>query len=154
MSQEEAGLAQEQLEELAWDAPLTLMRRDSYPEELWMLEQRGRRVAAITRTTRWPPDGDWSLTTAAQCWNADIRRRRRPSDGMSRSHHPGRVRRCSNTGLGDKEWRHARTRHRRTVQTSLLGPAGLRLEPCHDRWRQAGAHYTTDQAAERARSRP
>jgi hypothetical protein len=77
VSPEEAGLAHEQLEELAWDAPLTLMRRDSYPEELWMLEQRDRRVAAITRTTRWPPDGDWSLTTTAQRWSADIRRRRR-----------------------------------------------------------------------------
>jgi hypothetical protein len=77
MSHEKVGVSDEQLEDLAWDAPLTLMRRDSYPEELWMLEQRGRRVAAITRTTRWPPDGGWSLTTAAQHWNADIRRRRR-----------------------------------------------------------------------------
>ena len=77
MSQQEAGLAQEQLDALAWDAPLALMRGDSYPNEEWMLEQRGRRVVAIGRTPRWPPDGDWALTSAAQGWSADIRRRRR-----------------------------------------------------------------------------
>jgi hypothetical protein len=77
MSQQEAGLAQDQLKALAVDAPLSLVRGDSYPDERWMLEQRGRRVALITRTPRWPPDGDWSLVTAAQGWSADIRRRRR-----------------------------------------------------------------------------
>jgi hypothetical protein len=69
-------LAHQQLETLALDAPLTLMRGDRYPGEEWMLEQRGRRVAAITSTPRWPLDGNWSLTTAAQVWRADIRRRR------------------------------------------------------------------------------
>jgi hypothetical protein len=73
MSQEEAGVAHEEFEEVAWiwDGPLALRRRDIYPQELWILEQRTHRVAAITRT----PSG-WSLTTASQRWQAAIRRRR------------------------------------------------------------------------------
>jgi len=73
MSQEEAEVAQEEFEEVAWiwDGSLALSRRATYPPELWILKQRTRRVAAIARTR-----SGWSLTTASQRWHATIRRRR------------------------------------------------------------------------------
>jgi hypothetical protein len=73
MAQEEAGVAQEEFEEVAliWDGTLAMRRSDTYPPELWILKQRSHPVAAITRTR-----SGWSLATASQRWNATIRRRR------------------------------------------------------------------------------
>jgi hypothetical protein len=72
MSLEVAGHGHGELEELAWDAPLALVRRETGPHELWVLEQRGRPVAAVRRT--W---SGWSAQTAGHRCSAAIRRRRR-----------------------------------------------------------------------------
>lgn len=71
MSQHQVGLAHEQLEELAWtrDGPLTLRRREVYPQERWVLEQRGRPLAVIERA-----ETGWSLTMATQRCSVAIRR--------------------------------------------------------------------------------
>jgi hypothetical protein len=74
MSQENVELGQDGLEELAWiwDAPLALRRREAYPQDRWLLEQRGRPVAGIEQTGT-----GWSLTMPTQRCSAAIRRRRR-----------------------------------------------------------------------------
>jgi len=63
-----------ELRELAWagDAPLTLINQTLSPRERWRLEQAGRPVAAIERTT-----AGWSLDTPAEGWAAAVRRRPR-----------------------------------------------------------------------------
>jgi hypothetical protein len=62
-----------ELQELAWayDAPLVLKQRGSYPRERWVLEQAGRPVTAIEGTTT-----GWSLATPAERWSVVVRRRR------------------------------------------------------------------------------
>jgi hypothetical protein len=74
MSQEDVDPDREALEELAWiwDASLSLVLTEAYPRERWLLEQRGRPVAAIEETAK-----GWSLATATQRCSAGIRRRRR-----------------------------------------------------------------------------
>ena len=69
----ESSVAREEFEDVArtGDAPLALRRRDTYPDEVWVLEQRTRRLAAIARTA-----SGWSLTTASHRWSAALRRRR------------------------------------------------------------------------------
>jgi hypothetical protein len=56
----------------AWDARLALINQSLAPRERWRLEQAGRPVAAIERTT-----AGWSLDTPAEHWEAAVRRRRR-----------------------------------------------------------------------------
>jgi hypothetical protein len=73
MSQQSMDLGREPLEDLAWiwEDRLELRVREAYPHDRWLLQQRGRPVAAIEQTTI-----GWALTSATQHWRATVRRRR------------------------------------------------------------------------------
>jgi hypothetical protein len=56
----------------AWCEPLELTQRSPYSREHWLLRQARRPIVAIDQT-----GPRWSLSTAAERWDAAVRRRRR-----------------------------------------------------------------------------
>jgi hypothetical protein len=67
---DEAG---EPLHPLEWSrqAPLEVTQRSPYSREQWLLRQAGRPIVAIDETS-----AGWALSTAAERWDAAVRRRR------------------------------------------------------------------------------